>query len=90
VAPLTLLVNEEGVVHCNGVAAGKLDDPQLLKARDLQEALHDPSSKHLSLPAQPQSAFRYHVRDESGSVRCSVTIGVDELILGKQPAASRG
>jgi len=30
------------------------------------------------------------VRDESGSVRCSVTIGVDELILGKQPAASRG
>ena len=71
VAPLTLLVNEEGVVHCNGVAAGKLDDPQLLKARDLQEALHDPSSKHLSLPAQPQSAFRYHVRDESGSVSFS-------------------
>jgi len=30
------------------------------------------------------------VRDESGSVRCSVTIGVDELILGKQPTASGG
>ena len=71
VAPLTLLVNEEGGVHCNGVAAGKLDDPQLLKARDLQEDLHDPSSKHLSLPPRPLSAFRYHVRDESGSVSFS-------------------
>ena len=71
VAPLTLLVNEEGGVHCNGVGAGKLEDPQLLKARDLQEDLHDPSAEHLSLPPRPQSAFRYQVRDESGSVSFS-------------------
>jgi len=71
VAPLTLLVNEEGGVHCNGAAAGKLDDPQLLKARDLQEDLHDPAAKHLSLPPRSQSAFRYHLRDESGSVSFS-------------------
>jgi hypothetical protein len=82
VAPLTLLVNEEGGVHCNGVAAGKLDDPQLLKARDLQEDLHDPSSKHLSLPAEPRSAFRYHVRDESGTVSFSDN-------SPRQPAALR-
>ena len=83
VAPLTLLVNEEGGVHCNGAAAGKLDDPQLLKARDLQEDLHDPSSKHLSLPPRPQSAFRYHVRDESGSVSFSDN-------SPRQPAVLRG
>ena len=83
VAPLTLLVNEEGGVHCNGVAAGKLDDPQLLKARDLQEDLHDPSSKHLSLPPRPLSAFRYHVRDESGSVSFSDN-------SPRQPAVLRG
>ena len=71
IAPLTLLVNEEGGVHCNGVAAGKLGDAQLLQARDLQEDLRDPSSKHLSLPPGPQSAFRYHLRDEKGSVSFS-------------------
>jgi hypothetical protein len=83
VAQLTLLVNEEGGVHCNGVAAGKLDDPQLLKARDLQEDLHDPSAAHLSLPPRPQSVFRYHVRDESGSVSFSDN-------SARQPAVLRG
>jgi len=83
VAQLTLLVNEEGGVHCNGVAAGKLDDPQLLKARDLQEDLDDPSAEHLSLPPRPQSAFRYHVRDESGSVSFSDN-------SPRQPAVLRG
>jgi hypothetical protein len=67
---LTLLVNEEGGVTCNGRAeAQKLSDPQIVKAREIQEDLVKPSSAHLSLPPRAGSVFRYYLRDESGYVR---------------------
>lgn len=73
-AKLTLLVNEEGGVHCNGVAhAGgrklKLSDSALVQARAIQEELQEPSSKHTSLAPGPGSVLSYFVRDENGSVR---------------------
>jgi hypothetical protein len=68
---LTLLVNDEGGVHCNGRATFKLGDPQLVEARAIQEALHDSASRHLSLPPGPQSVLSYHLRDENGAVRFS-------------------
>ena len=40
-ARLTLLVNEEGGVNCNGGPTLKLSDPQLVKARAIQEELHE-------------------------------------------------
>ena len=40
-APLTLLVNEEGGVNCNGGKTLKLNDPQIVQARVIQEALKD-------------------------------------------------
>jgi hypothetical protein len=71
-ARLTLLVNEEGGVTCNGrAAAQQLGDPQIVKAREIQEDLAKPSSSHLSLPPRPGSVLRYFVRDESGYVRFS-------------------
>jgi hypothetical protein len=70
-ARLTLLVNEEGAVHCNGVSAPKLSDSQLVQARAIQEELHDPASARLSLPAAPGSVIGYYVRDEAGTVRFS-------------------
>jgi hypothetical protein len=71
-ARLTLLVNEEGGVTCNGRAvAQKLSDPQIVKAREIQEDLAKPSSSHLSLPPRPGSVLRYFVRDEGGYVRFS-------------------
>jgi hypothetical protein len=71
-ARLTLLVNEEGGVTCNGKqAAQKLSDPQIIKAREIQEDLEKPSSEHVSLPPRPGSVLSYHVRDEKGSVRFS-------------------
>jgi hypothetical protein len=71
-ARLTLLVNEEGGVTCNGrAAAQKLGDPQIVKAREIQEDLAKPSSSHLSLPPRSGSVLRYFVRDESGYVRFS-------------------
>jgi hypothetical protein len=70
-ARLTLLVNEEGGVRCNGGTTLKLSDPQLIEARAIQEDLHGPASAHLSLPARPGSVLSYEVRDESGAVRFS-------------------
>lgn len=70
-AKLTMLVNEEGVVHCNGGPARHLSDPQIIEARTIQEGLEGPASEHESLPAQPGSVLSYYVRDANGSVRFS-------------------
>jgi len=71
-ARLTLLVNEEGGVTCNGRAASqKLSDPQIVKAREIQEDLAKPSSSHLSLPPRAGSVLHYYLRDEGGYVRFS-------------------
>jgi hypothetical protein len=75
-ARLTLLVNEEGRVHCNGVGARsgrklKLSDAALVEARAIQEDLKDPASAHLTLPARPKSVLSYSLRDADGSVRFS-------------------
>jgi hypothetical protein len=68
-ARLTLLVNEEGGVRCNGGATLKLSDPALVQARAIQEDLREPASNHVSLPAQAGSVLSYYLRDENGSVR---------------------
>ena len=75
-ARLTLLVNEEGRVHCNGVGARsgrqfKLSDSALVQARAIQEDLKEPASEHLSLAPGPESVLSYSVRDENGSVHFS-------------------
>jgi hypothetical protein len=70
-ARLTLLVNEEGGVNCNGGRTLKLSDPQILKARGIQEELQKPASRHLSLPPRPGSVFSYYLRDENGTVSFS-------------------
>ncbi len=68
-ARLTLLVNEEGGVRCNGGATLKLSDPALVQARAIQEDLREPASKHISLPPRAGSVLSYYLRDENGSVR---------------------
>jgi hypothetical protein len=70
-ARLTLLVNEEGGVHCNGRLAPRLSDPQLINARVIQEDLQGPAEEHKSLPAQAGSVLSYYVRDQNGTVRFS-------------------
>jgi hypothetical protein len=81
-AKLTMLVNEEGVVHCNAGAAHHLSDPQIIEARTIQEDLEGAASQHESLPAQPGSVLSYYMRDANGSVRFS-----DDSL--HQPAAMR-
>ena len=71
---LTLLVNEEGGVSCNGVARRngrplKLADRQLVQARAIQEELQEPAARHTALAPGPKPVLRYYVRDENGTVR---------------------
>jgi hypothetical protein len=80
-AHLTLLVNEEGGVHCDGGAALKLSDPQLVQARAIQEELRDAASAGLSLPPRPGSVLSYVVRDENGTVRFSDNSGGQPHVL---------
>jgi hypothetical protein len=73
-ANLTLLVNEEGGVRCNGVARRngrplKLSDPQLVQARAIQEELQEPAARHTTLAPGAKAVLRYYVRDENGTVR---------------------
>ncbi len=68
-AALTLLVDEEGNVHCNGrPAPHKLSDAELVHARGIQEDLQSLASQNATLGARPGSVMSYGVRDENGSV----------------------
>jgi hypothetical protein len=81
-AKLTMLVNEEGVVHCDGGTARHLSDPQIIEARTIQEDLEEPAAKHESLPPAPGSVLSYYLRDAAGTVHFS-----DNSL--HQPAAMR-
>ncbi len=67
-AKLTLLINEEGGLRCDGGRELKLSDPQIVQARAIQEELKNPAGEHVSLPARSGSVFGYRLRDENGSV----------------------
>jgi hypothetical protein len=83
-AKLTLLVDEEGGVRCNGrPARQKLEDLQIIKAREIQEELEKPSAAHLSLSPRPGSTLSYSVRDERGTVRFSDNSARQPVVLHK-------
>ncbi|MHB8492622.1 MAG: hypothetical protein ACYDA6_10485, partial [Solirubrobacteraceae bacterium] len=65
---LTMVVNEEGGVRCNGARAGMLSDPQIIEARTITEDLHGPVTHHVSLGPRPGSVYSYHVRDAEGQL----------------------
>jgi hypothetical protein len=71
---LTLVVNEEGGISCDGVASKgarklKLSDPQLVEARAIQEDIQEQASSHMTLAPGAKSVFSYYLRDENGWVR---------------------
>jgi hypothetical protein len=80
-ARLTLLVNEEGVVHCNGGPPLKLSDPQLVQARAIQEDLRNPAAANLTLAPRPGSVLSYSVREESGTVHFSDNSSAQPAVL---------
>jgi hypothetical protein len=80
-AHLTMLVNEEGGVRCNGSRELKLGDPQIVQARVIQEQLHDPASNHLILAPRPGSVLSYRVRDVDGEVRFADNSAAQPAVL---------
>ena len=70
-ALLTLLVNEEGGVRCNGGKELKLGDKELVQARGIQEDLKEAAAANTVLAPQPGSVYTYSLRDEAGSLRFS-------------------
>ena len=70
-ARLSVLVNEQGGVRCNGGQKLKLSDAALVEARGIEEDLHSPTSNRVSLAPRAGSVFSYEVRDESGTARFS-------------------
>jgi hypothetical protein len=65
---LTLLVNDDGTIRCNGGAARTLPDPLLLQARDLATGLGGDAREHLRIPTTRDSVFRYTIRLQQGTI----------------------
>jgi hypothetical protein len=65
---LTLLVNDGGTIRCNNARARKLSDPLLLRARDLANSLDNDARHGLRIAAPPNSAFRYTIKLQDGTI----------------------
>jgi hypothetical protein len=72
-AALTLRVQDDGFVQCNGGPRRRISDPQLLTAREIQTELDDDAKQRRSRPPGPNSVFTYSIELESGTVRFSDT-----------------
>jgi hypothetical protein len=68
-AKLRIVVEDPGLVRCNGGAGRRMPDQLLLDARQLQRDLVDPAKADLDLPAGPQSVLNYDVHTSDGDVR---------------------
>ncbi len=68
---LTLLVNDDGSVSCNGGKQKMLSSAMLITARDLADSLGGDASDNLDLPARPDSVYRYKVKLEQGTIQFS-------------------
>ena len=65
---LTLLVNDGGTIGCDGGRPRKLADPLLLRARDLATRLDGDAKRGLRIPLTPNSAFRYTIKLQDGTI----------------------
>jgi hypothetical protein len=73
---VTLLVNDGGTIRCDGGRARKLADPLLLRARDLAASLDADAKRSLRIPAPANSAFRYSVKLQDGTISFPDTAAV--------------
>jgi hypothetical protein len=71
-ARLTLRVQDDGYVYCNG-RQHQLSSRQLLDARALARDLAPQAQLHVELPPGPRSVLSYHVELQAGRVAFSDT-----------------
>ena len=64
---LTMLVNSDGTVTCNGKTGTPLQSSLLITARDIEPNLHYDATKHLQIAHSANSVFTYSVRTDAGT-----------------------
>lgn len=70
---LSLLVNEDGTISCDGGKAKQLPDPLLLQARDLATSLNNDAK--LRFGASAAGVFRFTVKVPNGTFTFRDTAG---------------
>jgi hypothetical protein len=65
--PLTMVVNYDGNLTCNGRAAGILPDKLLLAARSLPGQLESDAQRKIDPPSPPRSVYRFKVDVQYGN-----------------------
>jgi hypothetical protein len=66
--PLTLLVNDDGTIRCNGGKAKMLANQLLLQARDLSSTLDKDARRSLRLPRTANTVFDYTIKLPDGTI----------------------
>ena len=72
---LTLLVNDDGTISCNGGKAKQLPDPMLLVARDESNSLNNDVKLRFAADASAQSVYSYTVKVPNGTFTFPDTAG---------------
>jgi hypothetical protein len=65
---LSLLVNDDGTIRCNGGKAKTLPDPLLIRARALASDLDKDAKSSLHIPPSAKSVGLYTMRLEHGTI----------------------
>lgn len=65
---LTILIRDDGTVHCNGRRTKPLSDPQLLQARDLASSLDKDAKAKLHLSPTAGSIYSYVIKLQNGTI----------------------
>jgi hypothetical protein len=80
---LTVLVNDDGTVRCNGHKAPSLSDSQLLQARDLASTLNKDAKARLHIPVARNSVYSYEIRLEHGAISFGDTAAANHRELAQ-------
>lgn len=80
---LTMLVNYDGTISCNGGKATMLSDAQLLQARDLANSLNSDASDKLRFAQTAASVYSYTVKVQNGTFTFPDTAGLQHKELAQ-------
>jgi hypothetical protein len=94
---LTMLVNSDGTVTCNGKAGQPLSSSNLILARVIQANIHYDAARKLHIARTPDSVYMYKVTTDSGTItfpdtaaRSHPSLGQLELITAEAAQSSCG
>ena len=65
---LTMLVNSDGTVTCNGKQGQSLASSLLITARNIQPNIHYDAQKKLHIPRSANAVYMYSVETDSGTI----------------------